>query len=471
MRAGKALTERIEQLPTRRLKRSNALKFAETLIQQKTATYCSELQRQILIGALQDERKTYDQLAIECGYSAKYVKQDVAPKLWQLLSQVLGTKVTKANARAVLEHAIAQKQQAAAQSTAATDALDIGVLETDEMETDDPEGIGVSIQKGTILLVDDQPQNLRLLSDLLEEQGYEVQQAINGTIALQAIARQQPDLVLLDITMPDVDGYSVCQQLKANRKTQDIPVIFVSALDEAWDKVKAFTVGGSDYISKPFKVVEVLARVENQLKIKQLQSTLQHRNRQLRQAIQELQRLAAIDKLTRVASRRRFDAYLLECWEQAIVEQQPLTLMFIQLNHFDIYREGADAGEGDRTLQQLAQLIQDTVLTPQSLTSRYGTLTFAILVPQRHIPQNQAAQPQPESDDAPATSPEAIAQKLLRQIQNGKTSATKSITTHIGLATVKPTVHTQLEDFLAKGDQALQQAKQQKENCIVALTL
>lgn len=449
--------------------KDRVLKFAETLIQQKTQTYCSELQRQILIGALQEERKTYDQLAIECGYSAKYVKQDVAPKLWQLLSQVLGTKVTKANARIALEHALDQAAQMATRSSSSIaaavdepdpdelelDELELDELELDALETDGATRAVLSSRKGTILLVDDQPQNLRLLSELLEEQGYEVQQAISGTVALQAIARQQPDLILLDINMPEVDGYVVCQQIKADSETQDIPVIFISALDEAWDKVKAFTVGGSDYISKPFKVVEVLARVENQLKIKQLQVTLQQRNRQLQQAIQELQRLAAIDKLTRVASRRRFDAYLLECWQQAIANQQSLTLMFIQLNHFDIYREGADPKEGDRTIQRFAQLIQNTVLTPQSLTSRYGTLTFAILVPQRQSAEN----------------PQLIAQRLLHQLQRVQTPAETPITTNIGLVTTHPTIHTQLEDFLGGGDQALQQAKQQDENCIVAVEL
>ena len=135
-----------------------------------------------------------------------------------------------------------------------------------------------SLAAANILLVDDQPKNLRLLSDLLEEQGYEVQQAINGAVALQAVALDKPDLILLDIHMPEMDSYIVCQHLKADLTTQDIPVIFVSALDEGWDEVKAFSVGGSDYITKPFKVVEVLARVENQLKIQQLQQSLKVQN-------------------------------------------------------------------------------------------------------------------------------------------------------------------------------------------------
>jgi len=455
-KAGEALAATINNQPSRSPRSSSVLKFAEALIQQKTATYCSELQRQILIGALQEARKTYDQLAVECGYSAKYVKQDVAPKLWQLLSQVLETKVTKANVRAVLERALDQAEQLTSRRTAnKADELGSDDFDSYDIKPNEPEDADLSGHKGTILLVDDQPQNLRLLSELLEEQGYEVQQAISGTIALQAVARLQPDLILLDINMPDVDGYAVCQQVKVDPETKDIPVIFISALDEAWDKVKGFTLGGSDYISKPFKVVEVLARVENQLKIKQLQTTLKQRNQQLQRAIQELQRLAAIDKLTRVASRRRFDAYLLECWQQATTYQRSLTLMFIQLDRFDIYREGTSAETGNRTLQQVAQLIESAILDPRSLTSRYGTLTFAIIVPQRTLSE----------------SPQAIARRLRHQIQTVKTPSAKQIATSIGIVTATPTGNTQLEDFLETGDRALQQAKQEKENCIVALAL
>ena len=136
--------------------------------------------------------------------------------------------------------------------------------------------------------MDDEPENLTLLSDMLEEQGYEVQQAINGTIALQAISLTPPDLILLDICMPDTDGYTLCQRLKADAKTQAIPVIFVSALDDSWDKVKAFSMGGGDYITKPYKVIEVLARVENQLKIKRLQQALREKDLQLQEALKKL---------------------------------------------------------------------------------------------------------------------------------------------------------------------------------------
>ncbi|WP_236612413.1 response regulator [Picosynechococcus sp. NKBG15041c] len=121
--------------------------------------------------------------------------------------------------------------------------------------------------KGDILIVDDVPENLQLLSEILSENGHEVRQVINGYQALKAITADPPDLVLLDIKMPVLDGYTVCQKLKANPVTAKIPIVFISALNDVFDKVKAFTLGGVDYINKPFDMHEVLVRVENQLKI------------------------------------------------------------------------------------------------------------------------------------------------------------------------------------------------------------
>lgn len=128
--------------------------------------------------------------------------------------------------------------------------------------------------KGSILIVDDEPANLRLLLDILMEEGYAIRAAPNGPIALTAARAMVPDLILLDINMPQMDGYEVCQQLKADERTRDVLVIFLSALDDALDKIKAFEVGGVDYITKPFQLEEVLVRVENQLALRRLQEEL-----------------------------------------------------------------------------------------------------------------------------------------------------------------------------------------------------
>src|ERR671933_118341 len=139
--------------------------------------------------------------------------------------------------------------------------------------------------KGNILIVDDVPENLRLLSTMLTEQGYKVRPVINGKLALNAAQLLPPELILLDIMMPELNGYEVCQQLKASVATREIPVIFLSALDDVSDKVKAFSVGGVDYITKPFQAEEVLARVKNQLSLRSLQEQLSEQNALLQQEI------------------------------------------------------------------------------------------------------------------------------------------------------------------------------------------
>jgi sigma-B regulation protein RsbU (phosphoserine phosphatase) len=140
-------------------------------------------------------------------------------------------------------------------------------------------------QKGNILIVDDTAANLRLLSQMLGEQGYHVRPVPDGTLALAAVRAEPPDLILLDIRMPGMDGYEVCEHLKADAQSRDIPVIFISAIDAIEDKVRAFTVGGADYVTKPFQLKEVLARMETHLALRRLQAQLQDANRKMAQEL------------------------------------------------------------------------------------------------------------------------------------------------------------------------------------------
>jgi putative two-component system response regulator len=128
-----------------------------------------------------------------------------------------------------------------------------------------------------ILIVDDTLANLQLLANILKEEGYKVRPALNGNLALQAVAQKKPNLILLDIKMPDIDGYAVCQALKENPSTKDIPVIFISALSDANDKVRAFAAGGVDYLTKPFQIEEVKARVATHLQLKDYQDNLEEK--------------------------------------------------------------------------------------------------------------------------------------------------------------------------------------------------
>lgn len=143
--------------------------------------------------------------------------------------------------------------------------------------------------KGNILVVDDQPDSLEVLSIILESEDYQVRQAINAHVALKTIELQKPELIMLDVIMPEIDGYEVCKKLKSNPETKDIPVIFLSSLDRGIDKNKAFEVGGVDFILKPFMLEEVLARVAHHLTIRRLEIKLNRRKQELRQQNYRLQ--------------------------------------------------------------------------------------------------------------------------------------------------------------------------------------
>ncbi|MGQ4646897.1 adenylate/guanylate cyclase domain-containing protein [Lyngbya aestuarii] len=156
--------------------------------------------------------------------------------------------------------------------------------------------------KRNILIVDDTPNNLRLLSAILTKRGYEVGKALDGKIALRAAKTAPPDLILLDIKMPEMNGYQVCERLKADDKTREIPVIFISALDDVLDKVKAFRSGGVDYITKPFQGEEVLARVQIHLNLQALQNALRREQKNSERLLLNILPQAIVEELKQKSS-------------------------------------------------------------------------------------------------------------------------------------------------------------------------
>ena len=203
--------------------------------------------------------------------------KDLAAILWQRLSEVLGEKVTKNNFRSLLEKQSTKTAIANAKGDRRFANAKVGESDINELGT----------CKGNILIVDDLPENLRFLTEILTNHGYKVRCVTNGAMALRTVRNHPPDVLLLDIKMPDMDGYQVCSTLKADEETSDIPIIFLSALNQVFDKVKAFKVGGVDYISKPFQPEEVLVRLETQV-------TMQHQKRPLKEAISRHQQSAEI---------------------------------------------------------------------------------------------------------------------------------------------------------------------------------
>jgi PleD family two-component response regulator len=142
-----------------------------------------------------------------------------------------------------------------------------------------------------ILLVDDLPDNLKILRNMLSKQNYEIRMAVNGNIAIASVQEEPPDLILLDIRMPDMDGYEVCRRFKADETLKDIPVIFISALSEPIEKVKAFEAGGVDYITKPFHAEEVLSRVKTHLSLRSMHKELLRKNAELQEALDSIKTL------------------------------------------------------------------------------------------------------------------------------------------------------------------------------------
>lgn len=198
--------------------------------------------------------------------------------------------------------------------------------------------------KADILAIDDTPENLALLSQMLTEKGYKVRSVTKGSTALRGAKAAPPDLILLDVKMPEMNGYEVCQELKADHRTRNIPIIFISALGDVFDKVKAFQAGGVDYITKPFQVEEVLARLDTHLTIRNLQIQLEAQNRQLQQEIAE--KTAAEDKFAKVfrACPNPIAIVTAPAQQTATFENEPLATWqeerFVEVNHSFLQMSG-----------------------------------------------------------------------------------------------------------------------------------
>ena len=293
-----------------------------------------------------------------------------------------------------------------------------------------------------LLVVDDQPINIQTLYQIFHAD-HEVFMATSGEQAL-AFCRGNPlpDLILLDVVMPGLDGLAVCQQLKADPVLANIPVIFVTACMDPADETRALEAGGVDFITKPVNPMVVRARVKTHLTLKAQEDFLRS--------------LVFIDGLTGVANRRRFDEALLSEWRQCQRAGTPLALLMIDIDHFKRYNDHYGHPTGDACLQQVAAVLKAAMQRACDLVARYGGEEFVCLLP--------------GCDQAPALAKaQALQAALAAQGIAHEASPTAAwVTLSIGVAVAQPQAGGSPAALVAAADAALYSAKHRGRNCISA---
>jgi diguanylate cyclase (GGDEF)-like protein len=216
-----------------------------------------------------------------------------------------------------------------------------------------------------ILIVDDERININLLNALLKTD-YKIMVATDGEQALKAAMTGKPELILLDIVMPGIDGYEVCRRLKATAATQSIPIIFITAMGEVENEAMGFALGAVDYIAKPFNSAVVKARVGVHMKLK--------RNGDI------LENLASMDALTEVPNRRAFDQTRKQEWARSLRDGLPISFVMIDIDMFKQYNDNYGHGAGDECLTRIAKALNGCVQRPGDLLARYGGEEFAAIL-------------------------------------------------------------------------------------------
>jgi diguanylate cyclase (GGDEF)-like protein len=311
------------------------------------------------------------------------------------------------------------------------------------------------IKNATVLVIDDNPTNLAVLCDYLNNMGAEVLVKKDGDSGIEIAIRKKPDIIILDILMPHIDGYETCRRLKLESTTRAIPVIFASALVETIDKLKGFEVGGVDYITKPFQIEEVLARIEVHLSIIRLQQQLQLANESLEIANQKLYKQTVLDGLTQIANRRHFDDYLMHEWQRAVREKQSLALLICDIDFFKQYNDTYGHQGGDDCLKQIAQVIEKVSKRPADLVARYGGEEFGVILPNTNIA-------------GAIEMSEQVCQAVRDlKISHEKSSVASYVTLSLGISCIIPTTENNVTEFIKMADKALYQAKNQGRNKFV----
>ncbi len=303
-----------------------------------------------------------------------------------------------------------------------------------------------------VLIVDDSPTIRAALRTLVEQMGHSVIDAEDGSKGLASYRDSRPDLVLIDVVMPVMDGYDAARQMRQIRPDEWVPIIFLSSKEADQDLNRAIEAGGDDYLVKPVSFVVLNAKIRALQRIEATRVKLVETSRELAAANRELENLSRQDGLTGIANRRYFDSYLLTEMKRASRERQPLSLILADVDYFKAYNDYYGHQAGDDCLRQVAEALKSVGKRPADLAARYGGEEFAMVLP--------------------ATSLEGAADvaKLLARTIEGlaiahvRSGMSDKISLSQGIASLVPGNDTRPESIIELADQALYQAKQQGRN-------
>jgi len=296
-----------------------------------------------------------------------------------------------------------------------------------------------------VLIVDDAVDVLRFLGEELKDQ-YEVILATTAEQALRRIHSEQvPDLILLDVVLPDINGYEVCAQLKTDATTRNIPVIFISVRNEEEDEAQGFSCGGVDYITKPFSMPIVKARIKTHLELKRRGDILES--------------LSSIDGLTAVPNRRRFDEVLDIEWRRGQRNNSPLSIIFMVIDHFKLYNDSYGHLLGDDCLKLVASTLASELRRPGDFLARYGGEEFVIVLPQTDL----------AGVEFMAESMRRVVMELAAPHEQSPTA--HCVTISLGTSTMLPTLGGSPSLLVEAADKMLYLAKKEGRNQVRSISL